>query len=133
MVRLLANTGSETITRGYRPVKIVATNPIAPSPVAANAQPPRRVRVRMTARTRTLAVSAAGIAVGTMPRLLLSWATATVQAAMAMPRIAAGTDSRLAAADARTEKSPVVRSTRYIAPCAANMRTTAVPARTVYA
>ena len=87
-----------------------------------------RARVSTAARISAIAVSAAGTAVGRMPRLLRSWATATVQATIAMPRSAAGTDSRLAIAAARSQKSPDSRSVRYVAPWAAKMATTASPA-----
>ena len=112
-------------------MKIVATKPIAPRPVAAKAQPLRWARVSTAARISAIAVSAAGTAVGRMPRLLRSWATTTVQATIAMPRIAAGSDSRLAIAAARSQKSPDIRSVRYVAPWAAKMATTASPATTV--
>ena len=131
IVRLLAKLGSETSTRGYRPVKMVAMRPIAPSPVAANAQPSRSVRVSISARRSTIAVSAAGMVVGRIARSLLSCATSTVHAAAPIPRTMAGTTSRWAVRDARSRKSPVVRRVRYVAPCRANIVTTASPAATV--
>ena len=133
MVRLLANAGCETSTRGYRPVKIVATKPTAPSAVAVKAQPLRRVRVSATAASSPMAVSTAGTVVGSTPRLLRSWATMTVHTTIATPRIAAGSASRRAIAAARAPRSPSVRTVRYVAPCSANRATTARPAITVYA
>ena len=73
---------------------MVAMRPIAASPVAANAQPSRPVRVSTSASISAIAVSTAGIVVGRIARSLLSWATRTVHAATPMPRMMAGTASR---------------------------------------
>ena len=74
--------------------------------------PPRSARVSPVASISASAVSAAGTATGRMLRLLRSWATATVQATIAMPSSAAGTDSRLLIVAARSQRSPDGRSVR---------------------
>jgi hypothetical protein len=130
MVRLFANVGSETSTRdrGREDRRDEADG----------AQAGRRERPAAAASPREQAGcdqhearSARGNGRRDEPRLLRSCATTTVQATIAMPRSAAGTDRRLLVAAARWQKSPDSRSVRYVAPCASEDRHHARPATTV--
>ena len=121
--------GSETITRGYRPVKIVATN--ADRAERRSPRTPsrsRRARAATTARISAIAQRGRD-AVGRMPRLLRSCATATVQTTMAMPSDRGGHgEPRAPRGRALAEVAGQCAASGNVAPWAAKMATTASPA-----
>src|SRR5512133_2433787 len=112
MVRLLSKFGFETSTRGYRPVKIVATQDSAATAVMTKAQPLLRASTNTTAATIATIPIAAGTAGPMTPRSLRSTATATVQTRNAATTTATGTHSRRAVAAARSHSAPLVRRVR---------------------
>jgi hypothetical protein len=112
----LPKSGLETITRGYRLVKSVATVSAAPSAVATNVRPLLPPRRKKAASTSATIARAAGSAGGNTPLSLLSTATATVQIANPATTAAAGRASIPAARPVRSRSSPVVRSVRNVAP-----------------
>jgi hypothetical protein len=115
-VRLFAKSVLETITRGYRLVKIVATQSTAARAVITKAQPLRRPRAKSTASATAATPSAAGRIGGKTSLSFRSTATATVHERKAATTSAATTESRRAVAAARSQRSPVVRSVRKVEP-----------------
>ena len=78
-MRLLEKSVLETMTRGKRLVKIVATTRKAPAAVSTNAQPLRPSRTQTTAPSSAAIASSAGRSGGKTSLSLRSTATATVQ------------------------------------------------------
>src|SRR5262245_54716381 len=131
MVRLLAKPVLETITRGYRPVKTVATQSTAASAVITNAGRLRRRATKTTASTTAAMPNTAGRIGGKTSLSLRSTATATVHERKAATASAATIERRRAVTAARSQRSPGGRSVREVAPWKANRSTIVTPPRTV--
>jgi len=111
-VRLLPKFGLETITRGYRLVKIVATHRTVASAVITKAHLLRPATTKIIARATAAIARAAGRIGGKTSLSFRSTATATVHERKPATASAATTERRRAVAAARLQSSPVVRSVR---------------------
>ena len=106
-MRLLAKSVLDTITRGKRLTKSVATTAIVPRPVIANAQIWLRRRTRTTASTSAAIPIAAGSTGGKTLLSFRSTATFTVQIRNTAPSAAATTDNRREAAAGSFQQIPL--------------------------
>jgi hypothetical protein len=117
----------DTIRRGYRLVKTVATQSTVAAAVMTKAQPLRLMMTNTTASTMAAIPRSAGRIGGKTLLSFRSTATATVQERKAARTSAARMESRRAVTAARRQRSPVVRRVRKVDPWKANRSTTVSP------